>query len=43
MNKKIAIIGGGLFGVTTYISLKKNGYYCTLFEKKKRLITWSID
>ena len=38
MNKKIAIIGGGLFGVTTYITLKKNGYDCTLFEKKRDLL-----
>ena len=38
MNKKIAIIGGGLFGVTTYIILKKNGYDCTLFEKKRDLL-----
>tara|TARA_A100001011_G_scaffold371787_1_gene429503 strand:- start:438 stop:1520 length:1083 start_codon:yes stop_codon:yes gene_type:complete len=38
MNKKIAIIGGGLFGITTYIILKKNGYDCTLFEKKSDLL-----
>ena len=38
MNQKIAIIGGGLFGVTSYIILKKNGYDCTLFEKKKDLL-----
>ena len=38
MNKKIAIIGGGLFGVTTYIILKKKGFDCTLFEKKKDLL-----
>ena len=38
MNKKIAIIGGGLFGITTYIILKKNGCDCTLFEKKRDLL-----
>ena len=35
MNNKIAIIGAGLFGITTYLLLKKEGYDCTLFEKKK--------
>ena len=38
MNKKIAIIGGGLFGLTTYIMLKKRGLECILFEKKKELL-----
>lgn len=38
MNKKIGIIGGGLFGITTYIILKKEGFDCTLFEKKKDLL-----
>jgi len=39
MNKKIAIIGGGLFGLTTYIMLKKRGVECNLFEKKKELLS----
>tara|TARA_B100001029_G_C15048381_1_gene448834 strand:- start:118 stop:1206 length:1089 start_codon:yes stop_codon:yes gene_type:complete len=38
MNQKIAIIGGGLFGITVYIVLKKNGYDCTLFEKKDDIL-----
>lgn len=38
MNKKIAIIGGGLFGVTSYIKLKNKGYDCVLFEKKKDIL-----
>ena len=38
MNKKIAIIGGGLFGTTLYILLKKKGYNCVLFEKNKDLL-----
>jgi len=38
MNKKISIIGGGLFGVTIYILLKKKGINCCLFEKKKTLL-----
>lgn len=39
MNKKIAIIGGGLFGSVIYILLKKNGFDCTLFEKNKDLLS----
>ena len=39
MNKKIAIIGGGLFGTTTYIMLKKRGIDCCLFESKKDLLS----
>ena len=38
MNKKIAIIGSGLFGLTTYIILKQNNYDCTLFEKKNKIL-----
>jgi len=38
MNKKIAIIGGGLFGITTYIQLKRKGYECVIFEKKKDIL-----
>lgn len=39
MNKKIAIIGGGLFGVTAYFFLKKNNYQCSLFEEKSSLVS----
>ena len=39
MNKKIAIIGGGIFGSVIYIMLKKNGFDCTLFEKNKNLLS----
>ena len=38
MNKKIAIIGGGLFGLTNYIVLKQKKYDCTLFEKNKDIL-----
>ena len=38
MNKKIAIIGAGLFGVTTYLLLKQKGYECNLFERKKKIL-----
>ena len=33
MNKKIAIIGAGLFGVTTYLLLKQKGLMYTLFYR----------
>ena len=39
MNKKIAIIGGGIFGTTIYILLKKKGIECSLFEKKNSLLS----
>ena len=42
MKQKIAIIGGGLFGITIYIVLKKAGYDCSLFEKKKRYLKRGI-
>ena len=38
MNKKIAIIGGGIFGVSIYILLKQKGIDCCLFERKKNLL-----
>ena len=38
MKQKIAIIGAGLFGVTAYLKLKKNGFDCTLFDKKKSIL-----
>jgi len=36
---KIAIIGGGLFGITTFLKLKSSGYDCILIEKEKKLMT----
>ena len=39
MKQKIAIIGGGLFGMTTYIKLKKKGFDCSVFEKKRNLLS----
>ena len=38
MKQKIGIIGGGLFGITVYIVLKKKGYDCTLFEKNSEIL-----
>jgi hypothetical protein len=38
MNKRIAIIGGGLFGITAYFFLRKKNYQCSLFEEKSSLI-----
>ena len=38
MKKKIAIIGAGFFGVTTYLFLKQKGFDCTLFEKEKNFL-----
>lgn len=38
MKNKIAIIGGGLFGITIYLILKKNGIDCTLFDKNKKIL-----
>lgn len=38
MIKKIAIIGAGLFGVTTYLLLKQSRYECTLFERKNKIL-----
>ncbi len=38
MNQKIAIIGGGLFGITIYLVLKQKGHDCTLFEKKNNIL-----
>ncbi len=38
MKKKIAIIGGGLFGITTYLILKRKGFECSLFEKNKDVL-----
>ena len=39
MKKKIiSIIGGGIFGASIYILLKKNGFNCQLFEQNKKLL-----
>ena len=35
---KIAIIGGGIFGITTFFLLKSSGYDCVLIEKKNKLM-----
>ncbi|RPG96856.1 MAG: NAD(P)/FAD-dependent oxidoreductase [Candidatus Pelagibacter sp. TMED239] len=38
MKQKIGIVGGGLFGITVYLVLKKKGYDCTLFEKNSDIL-----
>ena len=38
MKPEIAIIGGGLFGITIYLKLKKKGFSCSLFEKNKNIL-----
>ena len=35
---KIAIIGGGIFGLTTFIKLRKANYDCYLFEKNTNIL-----
>ena len=35
---KISIFGGGIFGLTIFIFLRKKGFNCYLFEKEKRLL-----
>ena len=35
---KIAIIGGGIFGLTAFIKLREANYDCYLFEKNKNLL-----
>jgi hypothetical protein len=35
---KIAIIGGGIFGLTTFIKLRKAKFDCYLFEKNKNIL-----
>jgi len=37
--KKIAVVGGGIFGCTIAWKLAKNGYNVTLFEKNNDIIT----
>lgn len=36
---KVAVVGGGIFGVTTAIVLAKNGYSVDLFEKESDIFT----
>ena len=36
--KKIAIIGGGMFGITAYLILKGSGFDCFLIEKNKEIL-----
>ena len=38
MRKSISIIGGGIFGASIYLKLKKAGYDCVLFEDKNKLL-----
>ena len=38
MKNNIAIVGAGLFGLTTYLVLRKNGFNCTLFDKNKDIL-----
>ncbi len=38
MKKQICIIGGGIFGASIYIILKRSGYSCHLIESKKNLL-----
>ncbi len=39
MKPEIAIVGGGLFGITIYLILKEKGFSCTLFEKNKKILS----
>lgn len=36
--KSIAVVGGGIFGVTTAVKLAKNGHSVDLFEKEKDIL-----
>ncbi len=36
--EKILIIGGGIFGISTYITLKKNKINCTLIDKNSDIL-----
>lgn len=38
MQKKICIIGAGIFGIAVYITLKRKGYDCCLIEKKNDIL-----
>jgi hypothetical protein len=35
---KIAIIGGGLFGITSFLILRSSGYDCFLLEKNRKIM-----
>lgn len=35
--KKIAIIGGGMFGITAYLILKGSGFECFIFKKHYKI------
>jgi len=37
--KKVAVIGGGIFGCTTAIELARNGVEVTLYERNKEIMT----
>jgi len=39
MIKKVAIVGGGIFGVTTAIILSQNGFFVDLFEQDYDILT----
>lgn len=43
MIKKIAIIGGGIAGLTAAIGLKRTGFEVTVFEKAKQLLPLGSD
>ena len=36
---KISIFGGGIFGITIFLVLRKAGYDCYLYEKEKKLLS----
>ena len=36
---RISILGGGIFGVTTFLILRKKGLNCYLYEKEKELLS----
>ena len=35
---RISIFGGGIFGVTIFLLLRKKGFDCYLYEKEKELL-----
>jgi len=35
---KIAIIGGGLFGITSFLLLRSSGHDCFLLEKNRKIM-----
>ena len=36
---RISIFGGGIFGITTFLILRKKGLDCYLYEKEKELLS----